>query len=81
MDSRTVAALVGVVASLLASYLLWRYFHSAVFFLFVPFVPLLLRGRTNATESVRTCPTCGYQSRRDDVRYCPHDGSRLETED
>ena len=81
MGSRTVTALVGVVTSLIASYLLWRYAHTAVFFLFVPFVPLLLRRREKETRTERTCPTCGFQTQREDVDYCPYDGSRLEPDD
>ncbi|WP_224337016.1 hypothetical protein [Haloprofundus halobius] len=45
VGSRTAPAVVGILGSLLVSALLWWYFDSFVFFLFVPFVPYLLRRR------------------------------------
>jgi len=93
VGSRTVTAIAGLVASLLASVALPWYFDSLVFFLFLPFVPFLFRrrrtgqggtGRSGAEPddagpepSVRECPACGFRTRRDDYEYCPRDGRRL----
>ncbi|WP_254545384.1 hypothetical protein [Halomarina pelagica] len=77
--SRTATAAVGLVASLLVSALVWWYFDSFVFFLFVPFVPFLFRRSGRKGEaSLRRCPTCGFQTRDDAYEYCPRDGTRLE---
>ncbi|WP_435346707.1 hypothetical protein [Haloarchaeobius sp. HRN-SO-5] len=80
VDSRTATAVVGFLLSLLVSIVLWRYFGTVVFFLFVPFVPFLFRrGRSAAgTERVRSCPTCGFRTTDDSYSYCPRDGTRLE---
>lgn len=75
--SRTVTAVVGILASLLISALVWWYFDSFVFFLFVPFIPFLFR-KTDATVRTRRCPTCGFRTTNDSFEYCPRDGTRLE---
>lgn len=79
VGSRTATAFVGLLGSLLLSALAWWYFDSFVFFLFVPFVPLLLR-RSGRTERppVRECPDCGFRTVDDEFVYCPRDGRRLE---
>ena len=77
--SRTATAAVGLVGSLLLSVLLWWYFDSFVFFLFVPFVPFLFRGGGSEREASRkACPTCGFRTADDAYEYCPRDGTRLE---
>ncbi|MFB6166332.1 MAG: hypothetical protein ABEJ31_14320 [Haloarculaceae archaeon] len=77
--SRTVTAVAGLVASIIVSALLWRYFHTFVFFLFVPFVPVLFRRAGSADRPpVRECPTCGFRTRADEYEFCPRDGTRLE---
>jgi hypothetical protein len=82
MRSRTATAVVGLVASLAVSVALWYYFGTFLFFLFVPFVPFLFRGGDQEHEEwerrVRRCPTCGFETERDDFDYCPRDGTRLE---
>lgn len=45
VGSRTVTALVGLIVSLAISVAAWMVFDSLILFLFVPFVPLLLRRR------------------------------------
>jgi hypothetical protein len=78
VSSRTVTALAGLVASLLLSVVLWWQFDTLAFFLFVPFVPFLFRGRGGGEErSVRACPTCGFETTNDSYDYCPRDGARL----
>jgi len=77
VSSRTVTAAVGVLGSLLVSLLLWQYFDTLAFFLFVPFVPFLFRGNERA-EPARQCPVCGFRARNDEYEYCPRDGTRLE---
>ncbi|WP_327052281.1 hypothetical protein [Halomicrococcus gelatinilyticus] len=71
VSSRTVTAAVGVLGSLL----LWQYFDTLAFFLFVPFVPFLFRGNERA-EPARQCLVCGFRTRNDE--YCPRDERRLE---
>ncbi|MFB6184133.1 MAG: hypothetical protein ABEI96_06215 [Haloarculaceae archaeon] len=80
VSSRTTTAVAGLLVSLLVSVVLWWYFDTFVFFLFVPFVPFLLRGgdRDRTPEPVRTCPNCGFRTTEDDYAYCPHDGARLQ---
>lgn len=75
--SRTVTAVVGLVGSLLVSALLWWYFDTVAFFLFVPFVPFLFR-RGEPDETVRECPACGFRTTDDAYEYCPRDGTKLE---
>jgi hypothetical protein len=81
MRTRTKTALLGLVGSLLISALLWWYFRSFVFFLFIPFVPFLFRGSTSSARSepaVSECPRCGFRTADESFEYCPLDGSRLE---
>jgi hypothetical protein len=81
VGARTWTALVGVLLSLAVSAALWYYFDALVGFLFVPFVPFLLRGRGDVDErpSLRRCPACDFRTRDPDFDYCPRDGTRLET--
>jgi hypothetical protein len=77
VSSRSVTALAGLLASLLLSVVLWWQFDTLAFFLFVPFVPFLFRGRGTEERSVRACPTCGFETTNDTYDYCPRDGARL----
>jgi hypothetical protein len=79
--SRLLTAIIGLAASILVSVVLWRTFGTPFVFLFVPFVPLLLRsrgGRDEPAPTVQACPTCGFRTREDDFEFCPRDGTRLE---
>lgn len=79
--SRTATALVGILVSLLVSAAAWYYYETFLLFLFVPFVPFLLRGRGTGARSVppeRRCPTCGFTTRDPRYEYCPLDGTPLE---
>jgi len=76
MRPHTATALAGLFASLGVSALLWWYFDTLLFLLFVPFVPFLLRGRGDRT--VRECPRCGFRSDSEEYEFCPRDGERLE---
>ena len=80
VGSRFRNALLGIVLSLGLSVLLWRYFGSPVFFLFVPFVPFLFgRGRTSTPQpAFRDCPECGFRTQNPEFEYCPRDGRRLQ---
>lgn len=80
MNSRTGTALAGILLSLLVSAVLWMVFGTAVFFLFVPFVPFLF-GRSTGTrpeQTVSECPSCGFRTADESFEYCPRDGTRLE---
>ena len=70
-------AVVGLLGSLLVSVLLWRYFDTVAFFLFVPFVPFLFR-RLESDEPRRECPVCGFRTTNAEYEHCPRDGTRLE---
>ncbi|MDX1746896.1 MAG: hypothetical protein R3324_13235 [Halobacteriales archaeon] len=76
VGSRTATAAVGLIASLAVSLVVWWYFNTFLLFLLVPFVPFLFRRRTES-PSVKTCPTCGFQSTDPSVNFCPRDGSEL----
>ncbi|WP_336038007.1 hypothetical protein [Halobacterium yunchengense] len=79
VSSRVATAAVGVVASLLVSYVVWRVTGVALFFLAVPFVPLLFRRRGDETEpDVYACPECDFRTRNPEFAYCPRDGAPLE---
>ena len=75
-------AVAGLTLSLLGSVVAWVYFDSLLFFLFVPFVPILfgrgLGDRTDGRPTLRRCPRCEFQTKQADFEYCPQDGARLE---
>ena len=81
--SRTIAALVGLVASLALSAAIYAVTGSLLLFVFVPFVPFVfsrsLGGREDREETppVRECPGCGFRARDPEFDYCPRDGRRL----
>ncbi|MFB6081860.1 MAG: hypothetical protein ABEJ67_03465 [Halanaeroarchaeum sp.] len=83
MVSRTATALLGLLASLALSALLWRAFGTPLVFLFIPFVPFLFRrGDDRSTgRTDKSCPDCGFATRDPDVEYCPYDGTRLRRAD
>lgn len=83
MDRATGLALAGLAASLLVSAAVYWYTGWLFVFLFVPFVPFLLRrggsgDRAGSDAALRRCPECGFTSRDPEVAYCPRDGTRLE---
>jgi hypothetical protein len=77
VGARTATAAVGLLGSLVVSAVLWWYFDSLLFFLVVPFVPILFGDREDRL-SARTCPTCGFETTAPDHEYCPRDGTRLK---
>ena len=78
VSSRLGTALLGVAVSLGLSILLWQYFGSPIFFLFVPFVPFLFRRSTERDRPpVRVCGECGFATRDPEFEYCPRAGTRL----
>jgi hypothetical protein len=77
-SSRWMMAVAGLAGSLALSVLLWVAFGSPFVFLFVPFVPFLLRrqsGRKGA--SAARCPDCDFRTMDPQHEYCPRDGRRL----
>ena len=81
VGSRTLTALVGLVASLAVSVAVWYYFDTLLVFLVVPFVPILLRrggGPRSTDRESRVCPVCGFRTVDPAYDYCPRDGTRLE---
>ena len=80
VGSRLVTAAIGLLVSLLISAAAWYYFETFLLFLFVPFVPLLLRRGDGSSDAkrVRSCPECGFQTTDSAFEYCPRDGTRLE---
>ena len=85
VGSRTATALVIGTASIAVSVLLYIYTGSLLFFLFVPFIPLLFRSRTEErtaqTEPQLECSRCEFSTRNPEFEYCPRDGSRLYREE
>lgn len=78
MVSRTSTAIAGLVGSLLISVVAWVVFDFPFLFLFVPFVPFLIRRGGTGTPPPRRCPECGFSTRNPEFDYCPRDGARLE---
>lgn len=80
VGTRTATAAAGIVVSLFISVLLWWYLETAMFFLFVPFVPFLFKRYTTEPpeKPVKECPDCGFKTRDESYAYCPRDGTRLE---
>jgi hypothetical protein len=77
-SARTATAVTGLLASLVITVALWWYFETMLVFLFLPFVPFLLRGRGREQPPVRECPVCEFQTRNEEYDYCPRDGHRLD---
>ncbi|QDX41671.1 hypothetical protein [Salarchaeum sp. JOR-1] len=75
MGSRTRTALVGLAASLAVNAAVYYYTGWFVFFIALPFVPLLFRG--DDRPPARECPQCGFSTRDPAYEYCPRDGARL----
>jgi hypothetical protein len=78
VSSRVTTAVLGVIGSLGLSVLLWVVFETAVFFLFVPFVPFVLgRNGKAAPRPTYRCSTCGFHTTDPNYEYCPRDGTPL----
>lgn len=80
VGSRTLTALAGLAVSIAVSVALYLYTGSVLFFLFVPFIPFLFKGRAEETAErppVRECDRCSFRTRDPEFDYCPRDGSRL----
>lgn len=81
VGSRALTAVTGLVAGLAVSVAAWYYFDTFLLFLFVPFVPVLLRrgaGGSSNPQAPRACPVCGFHTDDPAYEYCPRDGTRLE---
>ncbi|PSP32701.1 hypothetical protein BRC64_05750 [Halobacteriales archaeon QH_10_67_22] len=79
VGSRTVTAVLGLVASLLVTAALWWYFDTLAVFVLVLLVPLLFRRfGDDEPDIVQECPTCGFQGTSDAYDYCPRDRTPLE---
>jgi hypothetical protein len=76
VSSRTATALVGLAASVLVSVAGWVYFDTLLFFLVVPFVPVLFR-RRGEEPTAKRCPACGFETREASFSHCPRDGTPL----
>lgn len=80
VGSRTVTAVVGLLLSVAVSIAAYVYFDTLFLFLFVPFIPFLLRrGRDDSEPAERVCPECGFSTRNPGFEHCPRDGTRLES--
>ena len=82
VGSRTLTALVGFIASIGLSVLLYIYTGSMLFFLFLPFIPFFFVNRNRedahtAKSTTKECSRCGFTTRQPEFEYCPRDGSRL----
>jgi len=71
-------AAAGLLVSLFVSVAAYVFFDTLLFFLFVPFVPILARGAV-ARPPEKRCPACCFQTRSADANYCPLDGTELES--
>jgi len=80
VSTRAATALVGLLASLAVSVLVYRYTGQLLVFLVVPFVPLLFRGLGDGGPAPdhRSCPACGYATSDPETRFCPRDGTELD---
>lgn len=76
VSARSTTALVGLLASLAVSIVLWIVFDVPAFLVVVPFVPFLFR--RGERRPPRECPVCGFRTRDEAFEYCPRDGHRLE---
>lgn len=77
VSSRTATAALGLVGSLVISIVAWVYFDTLFLFLFVPFIPLLLRRGGESEPPVKECPECGFRTRAPEFTHCPRDGTEL----
>lgn len=84
VSSRAVTAVVGLLGGLLVSVAAWVFFDTVALFVLLPFVPFLFRRSGNddagagPRDPPKECPSCGFQTHRDDFTHCPRDGRRLE---
>jgi hypothetical protein len=90
MRSRTATVAVGLLVNLVVSVAAWYYFDILHRFSFLPFVPILFRGRGRDDDGdagrgdardrkpVKQCPRCGFQTRNPEFAHRLRDGARLE---
>jgi len=73
-----VALVASLVVSLGLTLLGWLVFDLPLFalFLFLPFLPILFRGRAPPAARKR-CPRCGWSTDLGELNYCPRDGEPL----
>lgn len=76
---RSLTLLIGLLVSIIVTVALSIAFEAPILLLILPFIPILGWGRRREQE-VKTCPSCEYQTTEEEVRYCPRDGTLLETE-
>jgi len=76
VSARSRTALLGLLASLAVSLVLWAVFGVPAFLVVVPFVPFVFR--RDDRPPVRECPVCGYRTRDPEFDHCPRDGHRLD---
>lgn len=77
MVSRTQFAVIGLVASIALTAVLYLYFGILAFILVVPFVPFLFT-QSRDQPPTRECPSCGYRTTNRTHEYCPRDGTELQ---
>ncbi len=76
VSARSRTALLGLLASLAVSLVLWAVFGVPAFLVVVPFVPFVFR--RDDRPPARECPVCGYRTRDPEFDHCPRDGHRLD---
>ncbi len=76
VSARSRTALLGFLASLAVSVLLWIGFGVPAFLVVIPFVPFLFRREKRLPA--QECPVCGFRTRDPEFEYCPRDGHQLE---
>lgn len=82
VDSRTLTAIIGLIASIVFSLVVYWQYDTLLVLLVVPFLPLLFRRGAEAESEraaqPRECPECGFRTTDPEFTHCPRDGSRLE---
>lgn len=83
VDSRTATAVVGLLAGLALSVVIYLATGWLLVFLVVPFVPFLFSNAfgddadDGELTKVRHCPHCEFRTSDPEHEYCPRDGHRL----
>ena len=75
--SSLATAAAGLAGSLLVSGVAHLFFETLLVFLFVPFIPWLLRS-SRVRSAERTCPACSFRTTDPEAAYCPRDGTELD---
>lgn len=73
---------VGLAASVaVTAALWWAGIPGGAFLLMFPFfwLPWARREQGTAVPPLRTCPHCGFSSQDPEVRFCPRDGTPLDS--